>query len=157
MNGMTLFSGTSSNISCICLDGYFGKPSIGVNCVKCPSQEGVVCPDDSLIPFVGEGHWRSPLRVDHILDCIPKAACPLTGFTNETICASGYTGYLCGECVQLEYFRLDSKCWKCNSVPLFMWFLLAGIIGIFLLFAFKVVQNSSRIPFVGFVFLCSYN
>jgi hypothetical protein len=86
------------------------------------------------------------------LDCIPEEACPLTGIENATICKEGYTGYICGECIKLQYFRLETKCLRCNSAPVFMWIILAIIVVLFLFIGFKVTQASNRVPFVCAIF-----
>jgi hypothetical protein len=157
-NGLTLYSGSSNILQCICLSGYFGVPYQGEACKACPSQIGVSCPDESVIPFVEAGHWRTPGLPDAILDCIPSSACPLTGFSNITTCEEGYTGYICGDCQPLQYFRLDDKCRKCNSAPIFMWILLIVVVIFFVYFGFRVTQSSNRIPFVmilSFFFCCN--
>jgi hypothetical protein len=147
--GITLIPGSPTISSCICLKGIYGQPYLGKPCLKCPVQEGVSCEDDSPLPYVESGHWRVPGSADHILDCIPASACPLTGISNTTVCAEGYTGYICGKCIPLQYFRLENKCWKCNSAPVLMWFILVLIIFLFLFIAFRITLNASRVPFVS--------
>jgi hypothetical protein len=143
----TLLEGRMQLTDCICLSGQFGSPYDGIPCKNCRNQEGVSCPANISIPLVSQGHWRDQQEVSRILDCIPKQACLAAFADNTTQCAEGYTGYLCGTCVPYQYFRLDSACRKCNSVPALMWILLVLLVVFFLYGAYRISQNSGSIPY----------
>jgi hypothetical protein len=149
LNSTTKQTGSPTVRSCICPVNEYGAPYFGIRCQKCNLQSGVICPEDSILPFVTAGHWRVPGVNDRVLDCIPAEACPETGVNETSVCQEGYTGYLCGQCLPYQYFRLEKTCRKCNSAPAFMWFLLISMIVCFLFVAFKFSLKVGRIPFVS--------
>jgi hypothetical protein len=145
-NSITLSPGSDSHDECICPESSFGTPAKGVKCRLCVEMEGVTCPHNSSVPVISEGLWRYPDRPNVILRCIGVSACPASD-SADSVCNEGYTGHLCGLCVQSSHFQADYACVKCSGTT-FLWILLALCFGLFLAVTTRTtLYNSSTATF----------
>jgi hypothetical protein len=113
---ITRESGSTSVTSCICQSGYFGKPYGNVSCLKCVDLPEIRCAENSTYPEITAGFFRDPRNFNLALICIPKEACRSTSSESlETPCARGYTGWICGSCIPLKFYKLGSTCIECPS------------------------------------------
>jgi hypothetical protein len=113
------------------------NPGKEKKCKFCSKSEGNSCILNSSIPYVFPGYWVVTRSDSNIFQCIPSSSCNQTGVEEKTICAVGYTGKRCGQCVYPEYFHFDSICKKCGDKSISIG---AVIVLIFLLILF--VLNS---------------
>eukprot|EP00163_Fabomonas_tropica_P026431 TRINITY_DN484_c0_g1_i9.p1 TRINITY_DN484_c0_g1~~TRINITY_DN484_c0_g1_i9.p1 ORF type:complete len:2450 (-),score=221.17 TRINITY_DN484_c0_g1_i9:258-7607(-) len=84
-------------------DGMYGA---GLDCRPCP--EGAVCPG-GYRAWPIEGYW-APSEQGPVTKCLPDRCLG----TQESLCAPGYTGSLCGACAQDFYLR-GTACVKCSK------------------------------------------
>ena len=82
-------------------------------CLPCP-EDGVRCEDGSSITILAGWYMASPH--DATYRCATARACEggRDAFDNRT-CAAGYSGILCGRCVE-QYYRARRQCLSCLSV-----------------------------------------
>jgi hypothetical protein len=97
---------------CSCPQGFYGKPSRGQNSCRCKNLAGTSCPPNSIIPFVSPGFYRAA-DIESVYECIPSSSCQSTGYSLSTICAEGYTGTLCGDCVKGTHYKFGINCKRC--------------------------------------------
>jgi hypothetical protein len=101
----------------VCLSGFYGNPP-SKNCQSCPQDnQALQCPENSTIPFVKSGFFRSLSDPGTVFVCIPSQACIATGYALATTCSTGYSGYLCGEC-EVNFYRSDKVCRQCPSIAI---------------------------------------
>jgi hypothetical protein len=84
--------------NCICPRDFYGKPFENSSCATCPKTPGLTCPANSSIPFIEAGYSRDPKDIAATQQCHPSSACMQSGYSQNTMCSSGYTGATCGEC-----------------------------------------------------------
>lgn len=127
-----------------CETGYYGDPSINqtnTTCTKCVIDNGITCPEGSIIPYVTSGYFRSPTDVTYAYECIPTSACNLTGYSLVTNCNAGYSGFVCGDCAE-GYYRLDYFCLQCMSIGVRVFLLLLLIAGCTLILVRLMLKKS---------------
>eukprot|EP00475_Leptophrys_vorax_P007968 TRINITY_DN15103_c0_g1_i2.p1 TRINITY_DN15103_c0_g1~~TRINITY_DN15103_c0_g1_i2.p1 ORF type:complete len:891 (-),score=136.74 TRINITY_DN15103_c0_g1_i2:148-2499(-) len=112
-NSTTQGMNSRSVFDCICSVGFYGNRS---NCIFCKTYLGVSC---SLLnisrPYILSGYFRHPEDPSIPLACIPSEACVLASSDSlDTVCANGYTGFLCGSCDR-NSFRQGIICRSCPS------------------------------------------
>jgi hypothetical protein len=116
MNSRNLNSGSQTVQDCACRPGYFGKAFQGEDCVICNNAQGLTCAENASYPSLASGLFRSPNNPNIALYCTPPEACVASSSeTLNTKCSEGYTGYLCGSCLPLAFFRQGVKCVSCPS------------------------------------------
>lgn len=124
-NARVLILGAKYITDCICNEGYYGQP--GGPCFECPL--GGRCPGNGeRWPLAAPGYW-----VDETSDpssfflCQPAEAC--LGYTpaGNATCAVGYSGRVCGACLPLQYYRLQSRCVKCPADGALLWIALFAV------------------------------
>lgn len=109
----TISTYASSIYDCVCGLDFYGKPFKGDSCKKCRAIEGLNCPVNSSIPKISVGYFRDPSDVSNAYACTPAAACTFTNDSDEnTTCSTGYSGFLCGQCVS-GYYRQGLQCTVC--------------------------------------------
>eukprot|EP00475_Leptophrys_vorax_P028010 TRINITY_DN401_c1_g1_i5.p1 TRINITY_DN401_c1_g1~~TRINITY_DN401_c1_g1_i5.p1 ORF type:complete len:691 (+),score=123.41 TRINITY_DN401_c1_g1_i5:269-2074(+) len=101
----------AKSFSCVCRENFYGLPNS--NCSKCLLMPGVICPENSTIPFVLSGYGRSSQDISLAVACIPAEACVWTNYSEETYCASGYQGAFCSKCAD-DYYRSGTVCVPCG-------------------------------------------
>jgi Leucine-rich repeat (LRR) protein len=124
-NARVLLLGAKYVTDCICNEGYYGQP--GGPCFECPP--GGRCPGNGeRWPLTAPGYW-----VDETGDpssfflCQPAEAC--LGYTpaGNATCSLGYAGRVCGACLPLQYYRLQSRCVKCPADSALLWIALFAV------------------------------
>jgi hypothetical protein len=109
--------GSISVEQCFCTEGYFGKPYRQESCRKCSESPALRCMPNSSLPSVSEGYFRDSADPNQVFECIPFEACTATDSnTLETTCSEGYTGWVCGSCIKLKYYKFGSNCIACPSI-----------------------------------------
>ena len=105
------FPGESLQGSAGCRPCQMSTYSVVVNSSTCyPCPEGAVCSGgDSIMPK--EDFWHSHKYSTQIHPCPRENICEVQG-----VCASGYTGNLCGECLPGYGSQGAFRCGKCMSV-----------------------------------------
>eukprot|EP01041_Mallomonas_annulata_P002605 gene2605-5095_t len=83
-------------------------------CLDCPSTADYCYGD---VISLKPGYWRVNAYADHIFPCINgDTACKGGSGVGVDLCASGYTGPLCGVCeVGYTWTPLGSECRRCTS------------------------------------------
>lgn len=117
-------SGSESKFSCYCSNGFYGLPHLEEPCRPCQISPNVICNDNSSVPFISPGTFRTAenLNVAHI--CFPRESCQQTGSDLSTTCKEGYEGKKCGLCSKSYYRARDGTCKLCRlnfisiSVPI---------------------------------------
>lgn len=144
-NSKTYQPGAFSIYQCHCPRQYYGSPWANISCNECPKLKGVICEDNSTIPYVRDGYFRmmtqlpdGSVQVGRVLECFPRFACQLAGFGNTT-CQVGYQGHLCGECASGYYF-MDNVCRPCIA-PYLLWFILGIFCVVFLFFIHRYTST----------------
>ncbi|KNC55742.1 uncharacterized protein AMSG_11139 [Thecamonas trahens ATCC 50062] len=94
--------------SCECEAGSW-SPEVELTrpCTPCPL--GGICAGGRATPVAAPGFVPGPDAVDQFLSCPTAEAC-----TGGGQCAAGYTTRLCASCAS-GYYRLGTKCRKCNN------------------------------------------
>jgi hypothetical protein len=132
-----------------CVDGYYGDPTANgstpnaTSCTKCHIDSGITCPEASVLPVVAPGYFRSQKDVSYAYTCIPSMACLDTLDANQTNCAQGYSGFVCGDCAS-GYFRLDFFCKKCMSAgvrAVLIILLILGCLGV----VYRLMTKKSKV------------
>jgi hypothetical protein len=117
LGSITKGIGAQSIYECLCDQEFYGYAFLGQPCNQCSKTPGISCAMVNLTrPMLLEGFYRDPMDQNSALNCIPNEACQAT--TEQTLvtpCSSGYTGYLCGDCVLGEFYRQGIVCTKCAS------------------------------------------
>jgi hypothetical protein len=140
---------SESSSSAECTKCEFGKWSISVNastlstCLLCPVYSNVVCAEGSVVPYVGEGLFRTLDSPAKILICSPPESCDAAEFGNTT-CASAYTGLGCVSCAS-NYFRSGGKCVLCLK-KFVRWTIIVLVAAAILLILMKFADQQQRIP-----------
>eukprot|EP00475_Leptophrys_vorax_P009304 TRINITY_DN16172_c0_g1_i1.p1 TRINITY_DN16172_c0_g1~~TRINITY_DN16172_c0_g1_i1.p1 ORF type:complete len:708 (-),score=170.03 TRINITY_DN16172_c0_g1_i1:26-2053(-) len=116
----TLLSSSTSMTDCVCSEGNFGRPFQGETCRTC-DDEIYSCPTNSSSPTLKSGFFLERSS-GQIYKCNPSASCAMTDALNVTQCGEGYTGFACGTCVALQYYRSDGNCVKCANSSALKWF-----------------------------------
>jgi hypothetical protein len=98
-------------------------------------------------PSIAEGFFRSPIDPNLAYECIPSEACTATDSeTLSTRCLDGYTGWVCGSCIPLEYYKLGSYCILCPSIVSKVLTFLAIAIGLIIMgWKFAKIRHFSSI------------
>ncbi|KAA0168964.1 hypothetical protein FNF31_00125 [Cafeteria roenbergensis] len=104
-------------VEAVCPIETYGQP--GETCADCPQGgvcEGAVCEPAELCP---ESRQSRPAPFNGscpaFMPCDPKAAC-----LGRNVCAEGYQGERCGECLPGKYYRSNGVCIQCpDNVWLF--------------------------------------
>jgi hypothetical protein len=128
----------------ICSSGFYGKPLAGSPCRYCPIADGTSCPDNSSIPLVANGYFRSSDDFSVVYKCQPDKSCVYTGYREQTVCDVGYSGFVCGSC-DFDYYKYNAECKRCpGSATKWLYITLAIVVVVFLLF--RVSSQSREIP-----------
>jgi hypothetical protein len=112
---------------CLCDKDFFSVAGDAA-CTACPP--GATCVGGVALPVARPGFWASAADPLDFVACIPEEACPggpivtTAAADASVLCADGYTGAACGECVTLEYYRVGTFCYKCPETPAVLWILL---------------------------------
>lgn len=119
------------NTICNCPIGFIGSGNPLENCIPCGNRQGVVCNQmDQKYPIIESGWWYAGTAEDpfKVVQCVPAVACASTDTSGVTTCSEGYTGQVCSECVQYEYFRLGEQCEKCPNASYVLWVLIFFVV-----------------------------
>jgi hypothetical protein len=109
----TLFSSSKTIDGCVCVDDFYGKPFVGEICQTCDTDI-YSCPLNSTKPKLKSGYYLDA-ATGGVYKCSPSDSCAMTDSSNTTRCGEGYTGFACGSCIALQYYRADGACYKCGS------------------------------------------
>jgi hypothetical protein len=143
INAVTPTEESISPLVCTCPEGYYGQASAVNPCIPCLNGPGSQCPANSLVPYVNPGYYRGT-DVSITYQCIPSVSCLSTGFNYYTTCASGYTGVLCGDCVQGSHYKSGLGCKKCPD-PIQKYFgLVVILIFVFIVTYFVMFHQGSH-------------
>eukprot|EP01080_Neovahlkampfia_damariscottae_P001371 gene1371-11993_t len=124
---------------CYCSDGNFIDPSNKYNCLPCP--QGGICQGDNLTkPIAQPGYWYTDDKYWSFYSCYPKSSCG--GFGSEN-CTAGYTGSLCGYCID-GYYKNKNICYSCDSIYLTLLKFFALIL---FLITFSLINHWKKIPY----------
>ena len=107
--------GSTSRYNCTCRKEFYALNVSWPACKSCPEYSN--CSGGWTTPRPNPGFWRTPQCTNRIgcdrafLKCKPDLACPGLDSNN---CGPGYTGKLCGRCIQ-GYYRRNQYCRACPS------------------------------------------
>jgi hypothetical protein len=72
---------------------------------------------------------------------------PKTEFDENTTCSNGYTGQLCGECIQGTYYKQGLICKKCpDPIQKYFGFILVLLFVLPISYVLMLRQNSNGLP-----------
>eukprot|EP00930_Biecheleria_cincta_P083009 TRINITY_DN72651_c0_g1_i1.p1 TRINITY_DN72651_c0_g1~~TRINITY_DN72651_c0_g1_i1.p1 ORF type:complete len:1576 (-),score=194.02 TRINITY_DN72651_c0_g1_i1:79-4761(-) len=129
----TEFSGSESNNSCYCAEGFFLKDEA---CEPCPV--GLKCNQGNREPLQASGYNAVPVagivREYNVYRCTSIAFCPEGA---PGLCVSGRQGIACGQCRDGHYPTGDGSCRPCKPADL----------------SLSVVGGLLAIPFVSSLYL----
>jgi hypothetical protein len=117
-SGSSSFLGARQYSDCFCKSGFYGQAYRNVSCHSCEvyinNEKITECINLNMtVPSVTNGWYSTDLGAGDgslkFLKCTPASSCVNGG------CSAGYTGYLCGICVPLEFYRQDLSCKKCSN------------------------------------------
>lgn len=102
---------STSIFACICDDDFY-QPTYPLQ-TECRSCNLIYesCPKNSTKQFIKPNFYKDPIS-GQISTCSPNA-CIYTGYNDRTTCAEGHTGFLCGRCLELLYYKNNGECVKC--------------------------------------------
>jgi hypothetical protein len=125
--GSSSLLGARKYADCFCQSGFYGQAYNNLSCHSCEvsinNEKITECVKQNMtLPTVTTGWYLTDAGNEDgslkFLKCTPATACA-NGF-----CSSGYTGYLCGSCVPLQYYRQDLACKQCSSNAGLSWALM---------------------------------
>eukprot|EP01112_Ceratiomyxa_fruticulosa_P000834 TRINITY_DN1076_c0_g2_i1.p1 TRINITY_DN1076_c0_g2~~TRINITY_DN1076_c0_g2_i1.p1 ORF type:complete len:917 (+),score=160.47 TRINITY_DN1076_c0_g2_i1:59-2752(+) len=126
-------SGTNTSY-CMCKAGFYGLTQVvssSDECFVCPV--GGVCPGGTVVTTY-EGYWRTDPESLTFYPCPATSSC-LGG--QESVCAEGYTGTLCGVCAD-GYGSKGNHCVKCSDgVSAVAWFVFIILFALFMALMFR--------------------
>jgi hypothetical protein len=138
----TRIAGAISESDCsICISGYYGSPPVS-KCTPCPNVPGLNCDSGGELPFVQTGYFRTTNISAYA--CVPSSACAYTGNMSVTTCGTGYTGFICSQCIP-GYHSSSGKCVHCPA----NWtkvLTILGVIIVFLLVGYRLSFMRASIP-----------
>jgi hypothetical protein len=108
----TAISNSRTSHDCYCIGGFYGKAFEGEGCNLC--DEVYSCPFNSTKPQLKSGYFLDT-ETGGVYQCKPLDSCLMTDSFNHTTCGEGYTGFACGSCIPLQYYRSGGACFKCGS------------------------------------------
>ncbi len=115
-NAMTSSASSTMLSNCLCAPGYYGNAYVGDECQQCNTREEFSCELNSTYPRISSGFFRSPDDPNFAYSCIPAEACLKTDKDQRfTTCSQGYTGFICGQCLSMEYYKSGALCSPCSS------------------------------------------
>jgi hypothetical protein len=127
----------------ICTAGFYGRP-MSIPCAPCRTAEGVSCPENSTIPFIDPGYFRSSDDVSIALKCQPETACLRTEWDEHTVCGVGYIGDVCGSCDD-NFYKFNSQCKSCPGAAA-KWTSISIAAVVIAILLFRVSSQSKEIP-----------
>ena len=139
-----------SNQCYICDSGFY---SLNKGDLCTPCVDNAECLGGIQIS-VKAGYWRDQLKREEILSCYQSSACLGGFYTNLTfpvMCAEGYQGILCNDCVLnktagIWYMRSGkNKCSQCPNTFLNAIRIVGFIIGLLLVIYFMIWLNIWKI------------
>jgi hypothetical protein len=136
------------NVSdCVCIQGYFGTVTGNAEdqCQQCLETPFITCPVNSSIPMFSPGYFWRKDNPGELLSCIPPEACLANKDDSGTICASGYTGLRCGDCIVLVSFRQSGGCKPCPNRAA-MVFTIIAVLVVFVFLVFRFSSGLKSIP-----------
>jgi hypothetical protein len=117
-----------------CVTCPFGTYNVKAytECKECTGITGVEkCYGAELVAM--EGYWRKYSTTEEMLECPLGSSCKGGNATGKGLCATGYTGPLCGTCED-DFFLSDGECYECTGssviTPSFVLLMLLAIISI---------------------------
>lgn len=143
-NSTNTSASSSCHLDCGCDPGYYGQAFLGSQCIPCPTLDGIECYYNNTLPYVLSGYYRDPNNIENVFACIPSSACPETGTSSSTTCASAYTGAQCGDCAT-QYRRRAYGCEECPSEAV-KWIILLLAIFVVAFISFQLAKRDSSIP-----------
>jgi hypothetical protein len=141
----TISTASESQMSCFCEEGYYGKPFLNESCQRCSLVPGMQCPQNSSYPASILGYFKNPADPNIILECHPKESCLSSNSSfSFTTCNIGYTGWVCGSCIDFEFYKSGANCVECPSLAIKV-----SVYVVLILIAILVIRRMSSFDSFG--------
>jgi hypothetical protein len=146
-------AGSESTDSCFCNSGYFGTAFKGQNCSVCSTLPGLFCGPNSTYPSALFGYFKNPQNPNIVYECSPPEACLSSNSSfYSTTCTIGYTGWMCGSCVEYEFYKSGANCVECPSIAVkVLIFTSIAIVGIYFFWRLSSFKSFSTIASIKIV------
>jgi hypothetical protein len=78
---------------------------------------GMTCAPNSSYPSSDLGYFKNPENPNILYACLPLESCsPSSSEKTFTECGNGYTGWVCGSCIDFQFYKSGANCVPCPSL-----------------------------------------